>query len=500
MNKTVSIHLQGFPFIFEEQAYATLESYLNALRNVLQHEEGLEEIIQDVELRIVELLQPQLSAGKQVVENKLVEEIIAKIGQPKDFGSETQGMDEPNSESKTKATRRFFRDSDTALLGGVCSGAAAYFNIDVVFIRAIYLISFLTFGVGGLLYFILWIIIPPAKTSSDKLQMKGQVVNLENMKTELGSATNRLKKEAKALNNRTDIANLLRRISRFVSIIIGVLSMLVGSVLLITTLIFIFIQPQFIPAEINGQQVSLRELLTLIFDKSTMIPLAFWGIGLINLSIIGLCFLIGIRCFKSLSSKIIYIGMGVLLLTFIIGTSMAATAGVQFAKSIESYGEIEKEIATYHGENLTISPILNDTKVSGGYTIKSNGDDLGFLIQKNNILFHGIEIMYEASNDSSFHIYQLNSAQGSSHEKAIYNARQLRNISFLKDSIITINPCFSFPKSTKLRDQKIKFRITVPSNRTVLYQGRRIYPIIDSISTEIRAHGYISKEGDYSEW
>jgi hypothetical protein len=99
-----------------------------------------------------------------------------------------------------------------------------------------------------------------------------------------------------------------------------------------------------------------------------MIPLAFWGIGLINLSIIGLCFLIGIRCFKSLSSKIIYIGMGVLLLTFIIGTSMAATAGVQFAKSIESYGEIEKEIATYHGENLTISPILNDTKVSGGYT------------------------------------------------------------------------------------------------------------------------------------
>jgi len=57
MNKTVSIHLQGFPFIFEEQAYTTLDSYLNALRNVLQHEEGMEEIIQDVELRIVELLQ-----------------------------------------------------------------------------------------------------------------------------------------------------------------------------------------------------------------------------------------------------------------------------------------------------------------------------------------------------------------------------------------------------------------------------------------------------------
>ena len=500
MNKTVSIHLQGFPFIFEEQAYTTLDSYLNALRNVLQHEEGMEEIIQDVELRIVELLQPQLLGGKQVVENKHVEEIITKIGQPKDFGSETPGMDEPTSETKIKATRRFFRDTDNALLGGVCSGAAAYFNIDVVFVRAIYLIAFLTFGVGGLLYFILWIIIPHAKTSSDKLQMKGQVVNLENMKTELGSAANRLKKEAKALNNRTDIANLLRRIARFFSIIIGVMAILVGSVLLITTLIFLFIQPQFIPAEINGQHVSLKELLGLVFDKTTMLPLAFWGIGLINLSIIGTCFLIGIRCFKSLSSKIIYIGVGILLLSFIVGTSMTSTAGVQFARSIESYGEIEKEMATYSGETLTISPKLSDAKVSGGYTIKSNGDDLGFLIQKDNILFHGIEIIYEASNDSLYHIYQLNSAQGSSHERAIYNARQISSTSFLEDSTFTINPWFSFPKSTKLRDQKIRYRITVPTNRTVLYQGKTIYPIIDSISTEIRAHGYISKHGEYSEW
>ena len=500
MNKTVSIHLQGFPFIFEEQAYATLESYLNALRNVLQHEEGLEEIIQDVELRIVELLQPQLSAGKQVVENKLVEEIIAKIGQPKDFGSETQGMDEPNSESKTKATRRFFRDSDTALLGGVCSGAAAYFNIDVVFIRAIYLISFLTFGVGGLLYFILWIIIPPAKTSSDKLQMKGQVVNLENMKTELASATNRLKKEAKALNNRTDIANLLRRISRFVSIIIGVLSMLVGSVLLITTLIFIFIQPQFIPVEIQGQHFTLHELLLLVFEKTTDQRMAIWGIGLINFSLIGICFLIGIRSFKSIPSKHLFIAFGTSLVLFIVGISSSAVAGINFAKSMASYGEIEKEVASFNGNNLTIIPQLSKRKVLGGYTVNSEDDELGFYIRNGNIFFQGVSITYENSTDSLFHIYQMNNSQGNSHESAINNARQIKNASMLKDSIFFLDPTFSFPKSNKLRDQKINYKITVPINGTITINGNVVYPIIDTTSTETIKHGYFSGNGAYWEW
>ena len=67
MNKTVSIHLQGIPFIFEEQAFDRLNTYLQQLKQVLQKEEGSDEILQDIELRMVELLQQQLTPFKQVV-------------------------------------------------------------------------------------------------------------------------------------------------------------------------------------------------------------------------------------------------------------------------------------------------------------------------------------------------------------------------------------------------------------------------------------------------
>ena len=84
MNKTVSIHLQGIPFIFEEQAFERLNTYLQQLKQVLQKEEGSDEILQDIELRMVELLQQQLTPFKQVVELSVIEQIIEKAwGQPK---------------------------------------------------------------------------------------------------------------------------------------------------------------------------------------------------------------------------------------------------------------------------------------------------------------------------------------------------------------------------------------------------------------------------------
>jgi len=87
MNKTVSIHIQGFAFILEEQAYDALRNYLHDLARVLQHEEGKDEILQDIELRIVELLQEKVSS-QQVVQLEQIQQIIQLLGGPEAFGEE----------------------------------------------------------------------------------------------------------------------------------------------------------------------------------------------------------------------------------------------------------------------------------------------------------------------------------------------------------------------------------------------------------------------------
>jgi hypothetical protein len=97
MNKTVSIHLQGIPFIFEEQAFERLNTYLQQLKQVLQKEEGSDEILQDIELRMVELLQQQLTPFKQVVELSVIEQIIEKLGKPEDFTDESTGSNETSA-------------------------------------------------------------------------------------------------------------------------------------------------------------------------------------------------------------------------------------------------------------------------------------------------------------------------------------------------------------------------------------------------------------------
>ena len=123
MKKTVSIHLQGIPFLIEEDAYQVLNNYLKRLQEVLKNEKGVAEIIQDVELRMVELFTKQLENGKKVIEASGVEEVIRMMGTPDTFGEEPISEFKESREKPTE--RRFSRDTETAIVGAVSSGLAA---------------------------------------------------------------------------------------------------------------------------------------------------------------------------------------------------------------------------------------------------------------------------------------------------------------------------------------------------------------------------------------
>ena len=188
MKKTFNINLGGIVFHIDEDAYDLLDKYLSNLRIHFSKEEGAEEIVHDMELRISELFSERLNEKKQVVTLKDVEEIIAQMGKPEEFSEDTT-QDTNEYIKEEKGQKRLFRDPDNKVIGGVCSGIAAYLGWDVTAVRIIFIALALPFILNGSLilngvviaYIIAWIIIPEANTATEKLSMKGMKVNVENI-------------------------------------------------------------------------------------------------------------------------------------------------------------------------------------------------------------------------------------------------------------------------------------------------------------------------------
>jgi phage shock protein PspC (stress-responsive transcriptional regulator) len=504
MNKTVSIHLQGVPFIFEEQAYDRLNAYLQQLKQVLQKEEGSDEIIQDIELRMVELIQQQLTPFKQVVELSVIEQIIEKLGQPEDFSDDTTSTSETTSAVHDDLIeKRLFRDGDRAMLGGVCAGVAAYFNVDVVVIRAIYVFSLLTFGIGFLLYIVLWAIIPIAKTSSDKLRMKGQHVNIENMKSELGDAANRIKKGAKEFKANSGIQSSIAGILRIISMVIGVWALLFGTGIFVFAIIFFFINPDIIPAQLNGRFMSFQDFGGLLFESTSHESYFYLGIALISIALVAQCYLFGIRLITQFKASYLKVLAAIFGVTLVVGIVLVSMGGVQIGRSMAIYGEVEKEIATIPGAELNIEKKSIEGQLINGFKIKSNGDQGLVTIKNGRVYLRGIELVYSQSSDSLFHIKQINDAQGRSHEAALKKARNIRCNYQINLNKLTLETMYSFPTTDKFRDQNVKFMIAVPSGGKIVYDKQQVYPsIIEEIDSpnETYQHGYISSDGEYSKW
>ena len=186
MKKTLTVNLGGTVYHIDEDAYVLLDNYLNNLKYHFRSEADADEIVKDMENRIAELFSEYISRGQQVVTIENVEEVIARMGKPEEINAEEElNNNADNSGSATNGDeipkRRLFRNPDDKILGGVLSGLAAYFGWDVAWTRIAVLICGIFLHGFILAYIIAWIIIPVARTATEKLQMKGEPVNMENI-------------------------------------------------------------------------------------------------------------------------------------------------------------------------------------------------------------------------------------------------------------------------------------------------------------------------------
>ena len=188
MNKTVNINLAGIFFHIDEDAYLKLSRYLEAIKRSFTDSQGQSEIISDIEARIAELFSERIQNEKQVVGIRLVDEVIAIMGQPEDYLVDDEIFeDEPKQQYRQRSTssRRLYRDTDNSYIGGVAAGLGHYFGIDALWIRLIWVILFFSAGTGVLLYILLWALIPEAKTTAEKITMTGDPVNISNIEKKI---------------------------------------------------------------------------------------------------------------------------------------------------------------------------------------------------------------------------------------------------------------------------------------------------------------------------
>jgi phage shock protein PspC (stress-responsive transcriptional regulator) len=197
MKKTININLGGHPIIIDEDAFEMLDTYLSRINRYFATSEGREEIVHDIETRIAELFQRELK-GSKIVSAKEVKAAIEIMGVPEDFGEEGATIEDdaekgesaessgkksrPDYGNQPRAPKRLFRDPSNKVIGGVASGLSAYFGIDdPVWLRIAFVLLLFTTGVGLVAYIVLWIIVPKAKTASDRLAMRGAPINVDSI-------------------------------------------------------------------------------------------------------------------------------------------------------------------------------------------------------------------------------------------------------------------------------------------------------------------------------
>lgn len=292
MKKTIIININGVIFHIEEEAYLFLQQYMIDVKRHFGNTADSNEIVDDIENRIAEMFTERLNEQKAVINMHDVKEVCAQMGNVEDFEVD----DNENSAQEPFASydeeRSFFRDPDDKVLGGVCSGLGYYLDFEAKWIRLAFLIIFLFAGTGFLVYVVLWIAIPKAKTRSDRMRMRGQSPTIENFKRnfkdEMGDvkrnfseAGDRMKTSLNNTNNKSSLKDLIKRtVVTFIKILGSLLIIMLS--LLIVSIIFAFFFGNSFAWTTSAFELSLplyaiepayRNLLTISLFVAICIPL-----------------------------------------------------------------------------------------------------------------------------------------------------------------------------------------------------------------------------------
>lgn len=491
MNKTVNVNLGGLPFILDEPAYAKLENYLATLKAHFAATEGNDEIMSDIEARIAELFKMRLR-NRQIVVVADVEEAITIIGKPEDLGA-TEAQPNSTTPPPTDERKRLYRDEDDAILGGVCSGLGNYFDVDPVFIRVIWAIAFFTFGFGFLVYIILWVVIPKAKTPQEKLNMRGEKYDLNSIKENFtkgantfSSKVNNFTDELKSPQTKQRFKNLGNEVSPALRVIGKLFLGFVGFILAVIGIalaVALFTNKGTINLtdELNYSG-SFRQFASFVIGNNADINIVYWAIAFVVLVPI---LLLLHAIFKSIfnlkySSKWINILGSVL---FWAGVTLGIWQGAKIALNFSEEAEVTDlyKLPDYKFDTLVVKcqPVPGTTNEVNVYM-----KEIDYLVNNdNNTLAPKIKIGFEQSAGNDWYVRTERIACGTDAATAEDYAEQLSLGYLLTDSLLTINRFATLPANSKWRVQQAKLVVGMPLNATLILDKSAKTNMAKSVTT-----------------
>ena len=510
MKKTVTVNISGIFFHINEDAYEKLSNYLKTISSYFKNSEGNAEIMADIEARIAEMFKEKLSPSKQVISMEDVDEVIAIMGQPEAFMDEASGQKEfSDTAIKTeRRNKRLFRDPDDHVIGGVCSGIAAYFGFDPFWLRIVFVLMFFAFGTGPLLYIILWIIIPKAKTASEKLEMRGETINVNNISRTINEEFDTLKQklddiknDAKNINkgpfNKAksvieDIVELLLNIIKlFLKAIVklaGVILIAIGLALSIFFVGSLIGSNAIISITTEGiSSFSPSELVTIFFDKKNQYLVTLFGlILLIGIPILSLLFA-GFKLLLGIKTKIKGIGM-VFGALWTAGVIICAIIAFQMINEFSKKGIDKSTVTVSPTFGSTLYLDINDDKFYGEKFISYHSRSFHLIqLEEDKIYFGFPEMDIIKSETDSFEIEIIRSSRSKTHKEAVDRAKRINYRFNEMDSILKFDPFYSVSAEDKFRMQKVRILVKVPEGKSVELSKKmdRIIYDVDNFSNTL---------------
>lgn len=512
MNKTVTSNIAGFIFHMDENAFHKLEQYLGKIRNYFAGSEGEDEIISGIEERIAEMFQAK---KKEVIGLPDVEEMIGIMGQPEAFMDEddreesqsksTTSSSSSNRRTREEAPKRVYRDADDKVLGGVCSGVSYYLGInEPLWFRLAFLFTFLFAGTGLFLYIILWIIIPEATTASQKLEMKGQKINAENIgkavsteidsvkkKWDEGGSDHPVRKVGSFIHRAIAlVGKLLIGLLKFLGKIIGFFILMAGILGFVSILTVPFGLPTMISIGNDGVVSSfvVKDILNnLVGGAGTMAWITIAGMLVYGIPMLAMAFL-GTKLLFNYSSPtkgIVVSGLALWLIGIVMSSFIAMSVMSDFSSEGTRTETVELQLNTDPSKTIHLG--LNHELGDDEPTVEADIFGLELLASGNSTELYGQpEFDIKRARTGGPALVVRRSANAKKKEDAVERASKIDYGFTMSDTSLLLNGYFSIPEGELWRTQDVELELLLPVGYTVYLSdemGKIIYDIDNVTNT-----------------
>ncbi|SNZ00478.1 PspC domain-containing protein [Flagellimonas pacifica] len=485
MNKTVNINLANTLFHIDDEAYNKLRRYLESIKRSFSGTAGSDEIIADIEARVAELFLEKMENERQVITQKEVDQVINIMGQPEDYMVDEDIFEDEPRKAHTRTprkTKKLYRDIDQKYIGGVCAGLEYYLGFDALWIRLIFILLGVFTGFGLIAYILLWILVPEAATTSQKLDMTGEPINISNIERKVKEGFDDVTDKVKSVDyekvgNKVKsssktffdtIGDIIMFLFKIFGKFIGILLIIIGASTLIGLFIAMFTVGMFDAVQFPG--IDFYEIV-----NTTGAPV--WVVSILMFFAIGIPFFfllyLGLKILVNNLKSIGNIAKFSLLGLWLISIGALIALGVRQAAEFANVGSINiKGQVPIVNLSDTLVIKMKDSELDYGMEDVHFGR-MTFTYDENDnriLISDDIDIKVRKSNEDYIKINVRKDAHGSSTLKARERAKQINYAYELLENEIILDEFLTTDTANKARNQEVTSTIYIPTGKTVQFE------------------------------